>query len=230
MINKILILLFILLNYVNGDDCYPDRYYYNYNNKKILNIPLKQECMLINRVSNFKFNLGYFFFAGKNPFQVPKIFSAIQSPAYFSDEILNELKISNGKYQPMLIYSNDDKYTFILVLEIDEIIYKFNVTSDYFDEANQLSLYPSGYGDTDKEQHYPIFIDDNKLIFIATNHLKVIDAKKYIFSSDIYFIEIELPFNGSENAEVIHKGYYLLPKGFRNYSNKEIKNFFKKSK
>lgn len=230
MINKIFILIFSVFLYSNGDDCYPDKYYYNNDNNQILNIPLKQDCMYVDRILNCSFNLGYLFFAGKNPFQVPKIFSSINSPAYFSDDILNDLNITKGKYQPMLIYSKNNKYTFFIVMKIDENIYKYYITNDYFNKTNKINLYPIGYMDTDKKNHYPVFIKDNKLIFVATNDIKVIDAKKNIIYKDIYFIEIKLPLKNTKYAEIIHKGYYQLPKFFDKYSNKEIIEFFKKEK
>lgn len=229
MINKVFVLVFLLFIYSNGDDCFPDKYYYNYDNNQILNIPIKQDCMYTDRILNYSFNLGYFFFAGKNPFQVQKVFSSIKSPAYFQNNILNDLNITKGKYQPMLIYSNNDKFTFSLVIEIDESIYKYNVTYDYFNKTNKVHLLPIGYMDTDKEQHYPVFINNNKLIFIATNDIKVIVPKSIIYN-DIYFIEIELPFKNIGYAEVIHRGYYDLPRNFNKYSSTEIKEYFKREK
>lgn len=217
--NKIIFFITLFINQSFAFDCYPDTYYYQSENIK--NIAIKNDCNKFNRMLNFNFSVGYYIYAGKSMFQVPEVFNSF-SPVTFNNEILKKLNVSQGRYQPIGIYDKNGKYKFVLALELDKNIYKY----EFKKKNKNFSIAPLGYNYNSRgakeEKHYPLYIYGNTLNFIAINHnSKAIHIAKDCGKYDTYLLTLKLPLDNEGTIEYKHLGYLYHPCKLRGFTNLE---------
>lgn len=219
MIKLFLFLASLLVSqFANADDCYPERFAFG----DTTNIHIKEDCRSFNRKINVYCNLWMFLYNG-NLCRVPELFITY-AIGPFPKQVLDKLHTKNARYQPMSVYHKSDAYNFVLAIELENKTYKYTVLN------GTQKFSPSFFSDSDKERIYPVYVDNNKLIFILTNnnskahHFGLKNCTKY----DTYLFKSNLPLTDNKFT-IEHLGYILWPcrgggfkKNLIDFSNQEL--------